>query len=65
MCLPAIGLFEVILNTFTQNDDFICILYSILFSLANEFGTKTRLPFFAFPVYTVDCNHYSFSEHFG
>ncbi len=41
MCLPTIGIFEVILNTFTQNDDFICILYCILFTLPDEFRTKS------------------------
>jgi len=41
MRLPTIGIFEVILNTFTQNDDFICILYSILFTLPDEFRAKS------------------------
>ena len=41
MCLPAIGISEIILNTFTQNNDFICILYSILFTLPDEFRAKS------------------------
>ena len=39
--IHAIGISEIILNTFTQNNDFICILYSILFTLPDEFRAKS------------------------
>ena len=36
MRLSAIGIFEIVLNTFTQNNDFIRIFHSILFTLSDE-----------------------------
>ena len=61
----AICITEIILNTFAQDNYFICIFYRISFTLPDESGSKTRLPFLTLPVDPVNGNYDSFAKQLG
>ena len=60
--LKDIRLFKIILNSFTQNNDFICIFRSHFLSKFDIFRTKSRFPFISCPIQSMDCYDTTFSE---